>query len=206
MSSLAAGLASLPLAVVVVAIAPAITPLTHRFGTRPVVLVGFVILIAAFVVLAGIRSSWGYGAILFPLLGIAVGLGLTNGPASSVATACVSRDQVGQASGISNMARYVGGAVMTAVVAGLYANVVTVNAAAGASQADAAAAALSRSSIALAVFAGCGVLVAVAIRRRSQRPELVDYVAAAAAATHDVLGAVDASRPTRPERAERAHP
>ena len=41
-----------------------------------------------------------------PLAGTAVGLGLENSPASSAAA--VSADQVGQASGISNMVRYVG--------------------------------------------------------------------------------------------------
>ncbi len=123
MSSLEAGLALLPVAAVVILVAPAVTPLANRFGARRVVVLGFVLLTAGFAVLAAVRTSWSYAAFLPALLAIAVGLGLSNGPSSSIATASVGPDQVGAASGISNMARYVGGAVMTAVVAGIYASV-----------------------------------------------------------------------------------
>ena len=45
---------------------------------------------------------------MLPLIATAVGLGPANGPASSASTASVSPDEVGQASGISNIARYIG--------------------------------------------------------------------------------------------------
>ncbi|MCW2789389.1 MAG: transporter, partial [Aeromicrobium sp.] len=54
---------------------------------------------------------------LLPLVAIAVGMGMSNGPASSAATASVPERQVGGASGVSNMARYVGAAVATALAA-----------------------------------------------------------------------------------------
>jgi hypothetical protein len=47
MSSLLAGLASLPIALAVIVVAPLVTPLAHRCGTRPVVVAGFALLTAA---------------------------------------------------------------------------------------------------------------------------------------------------------------
>jgi hypothetical protein len=49
--------------------------------------------------------------------GPAVGLGFANGPASSASTASVAPEEVGQASGISNMARYLGGSLAVAAMA-----------------------------------------------------------------------------------------
>ena len=51
-------------------------------------------------------------------------MGLSNGPSSSAATACVDEKQVGEASGVSNMARYVGAAVATALAATVYGTVI----------------------------------------------------------------------------------
>jgi len=183
-SSLLAGLAMLPLAAVVIILAPLVTPLAHRFGTRSVVLAGFVILTAGFFLLAAVDPSWDYGKFLLPLLCIAAGLSLTNGPASSIATSCVTREQVGQASGISNMARYVGGAVMTAVVASIYSNVITARSTEGASHADALAAGFSRGCIALAIFSASSIVFAVFAAHRPNRPHTIDYAAAAASTSH----------------------
>ena len=79
-----------------------------------------------------VDGSWRYAAFVLPLIAVAVGMGLSNGPASSASTACVSADQVGAASGVSNMARYVGAAVATALAATIYGNVITSQTAAGA--------------------------------------------------------------------------
>lgn len=183
MTSLQAGLATLPVAVVVVLVAPAVTPLASRFGARPVIVVGFLLLTAGFVLLALVQSSWSYLTFLPALLAIAVGLGLSNGPSSSIATAAVDDEQVGAASGISNMARYVGGAVMTAVVAGIYASVSADQVNGGGASADALAAGLSKASIALAVFCVLGVPLARRVARRP-RPRAVDLAAAAAATSY----------------------
>lgn len=184
MSSLEAGLATLPVAAVVIVVAPAVTPLANRFGARRVVVAGFVLLTAGFALLAAVRASWSYAAFLPALLAIAVGLGLSNGPSSSIATASVGPDQVGAASGISNMARYVGGAVMTAVVAGIYASVTAARTATGGASAEALAAGLSRASIALAIFCALGIPLARRVARRTHPPRPIDLAAAAAATSH----------------------
>ncbi|WP_433781277.1 MFS transporter [Actinomycetospora sp. CA-101289] len=183
-SSLVAGLAMLPLAAVVILVAPAVTPLAHRFGARPVVLGGFLLLTVGFLLLVAVAPTWGYGVFLLPLLAIAAGLSLTNGPATSVSTSCVTPAQVGQASGISNMARYVGGAVMTAVASGIYSTGIATSTAAGESTAAALADGFSQACIALTIFAASSIVFAVVSARRPGRPHAVDYAAAAASTTH----------------------
>jgi sugar phosphate permease len=112
---------------------------------------------------------------------VAIGLGLSNGPASSISTASVPQEQVGSASGISNMARYVGGAVLTAVVAGIYASVSANHVATGSATSSALAAGFSRSSIALAIFSAAGIALGLLVARHTRRPQAVDRATAAAA-------------------------
>ncbi|GAA4783401.1 MFS transporter [Actinomycetospora chlora] len=184
MSSLQAGLATLPVAAAVVVAAPLVSPLAHTFSARLVVMAGFVLLTVSFGVLAAVRPGWGYGAFLLPLLGVAVGLALSNGPASSVSTACVPAEQVGSASGISNMARYVGGAVLTAVVAGIVTRVASAKLDAGAAGAEALAAGFGRACLVLAVFSASGILLGWLVARRARRPGVADLAAAAASTVH----------------------
>ena len=97
--------------------------LAKRFGGRQVIGAGFIITTVGFVAVGLVETSWRYAAFVLPLVAIAVGMGLSNGPSSSAATACVPAEQVGEASGVSNMARYVGAAVATALAATIYGSV-----------------------------------------------------------------------------------
>ena len=124
---------------------------------------------------------------MLPLIVISAGLGLANGPASSASTSAVSPDQVGQASGISNMARYIGGSLAVAAVATVYNSVTVDHANAGASQSEALAAGLSRSSLVLAICSAAGIALALLMARHHQtRPKAVDRAAAAAASAHTI--------------------
>lgn len=185
MSALDAGLATLPVAAAAVVLAPLITPIVSKIGPRTTIAVGFIIMTVAFVVLATVQASWKYAAFVLPLVALAVGMSLQNGPASSISTACVTPDEVGAASGISNMARYVGAAVMTAIVASIYATVSADRVAGGDSQADALAAAVSRSSVAMGIWCALGVALALLIGRfRPLKTGSLEYAAAAASTSH----------------------
>jgi EmrB/QacA subfamily drug resistance transporter len=187
LSALEAGLATLPAAAAMILITPVITPLAVRIGSRRAVGLGFALAAVAFAVLVFVSASWTYAAFVLPLVAIAVGLGLANGPASSASTGAVAADEVGQASGISNMARYVGGSLAVAAVASVYGAVIESHRAAGASAGDALAAGLSRSALLLAIMSGAGVALAVLLRRhRAARPRAIDRAAAAAAAAHTI--------------------
>ena len=126
LSAFEAGLATLPAAAAMIAITPAIAPLAAKLGGARAVVIGFGLATVGFAALAFVQASWEYWAFLAPLVGLSIGLGLANGPASSGSTSAVSADEVGQASGISNMSRYVGAAVAVAAVATIN-NTVAVN-------------------------------------------------------------------------------
>ena len=187
-SPLEAGLATLPATVGLVAVAPLVPRLAGRIGGRSTIALGFALTTAGFVAVGFTEASWRYVAFLLPLIAIAVGMGLSNGPSSSAATAAVPAAQVGEASGVSNMARYVGAAVATALAATIYAQVTARQQADGASTADALSSGLGAASWLMAVFSLVGVLMAVVfiVRIRSGQGlgTLDDVMAAAASAVH----------------------
>jgi EmrB/QacA subfamily drug resistance transporter len=185
-SPLEAGLATLPATVGLVVVAPLVPKLAGRFGGRQTIGAGFLITTVGFVAIGVVDSSWKYAAFVLPLVAIAVGMGLSNGPSSSAATASVPAHQVGEASGVSNMARYVGAAVATALAATIYASVTTNQTDGGASKADALATGLGAASWAMAIFSALGLLLAIVVivRHRSPRGTTGDSVAGAAAHLH----------------------
>ena len=194
MSPLKTGVATLPAAAAMIVITPFITPLAARIGTRLAIVAGFGLAAIGFAVLAFVESSWTYAALVLPLVVLSAGLGLANGPASSASTAAVSDDQVGQASGISNMARYIGGSVVVALVATIFNSVTVREANTGASASEALAAGLSRATILMAICSALGVALALLMARHHQaRPRAIDLAAAAAATSHTI--------PTRPSSA-----
>lgn len=187
MSPLEAGLATLPAAAAMIAVTPLITPIAVRIGTRLAIALGFGLAAVGFAALAFVEASWTYAAFVLPLVGLSVGLGLANGPASSASTAAVAADQVGQASGISNMARYIGGSLAVAAIASIFDAVIGNRTELGDAPAVALAAGVSRSALALALFSAAGVVLAfVMARHRQRRPEAVDRAAAAAASLHTI--------------------
>ncbi|HZB20195.1 MAG TPA: MFS transporter [Blastococcus sp.] len=194
-SPLEAGLATLPATVGLVAVAPLVPWLARRWGGRQTIGVGFALTTVGFVVVGLVDATWAYAAFLLPLVAIAVGMGLSNGPASSAATASVPEHEVGGASGVSNMARYVGAAVATALAATFYSTVSGNRADDGAPQGDALASGLAAASWLMAVFSFLGVVMAfVMARHRTARGTAQDAAAAAAAHTHTLPTSATAGR------------
>jgi EmrB/QacA subfamily drug resistance transporter len=187
LSALEAGLATLPAAAAMIAVTPLITPLAVKIGARSAVALGFGLASVAFAALVLVTASWTYATFVVPQVAIAVGLGLANGPASSASTASVAPQEVGQASGISNMARYVGGSLAVAAAASISTAVTDHHRQAGAAPADALAAGLSRAALLLAIMSAAGVALALLVRRhRLTPPRAIDRAAAAAATTHTI--------------------
>jgi hypothetical protein len=118
---------------------------------------------------------------VLPLIATAIGMGLVNGCASSAATASVPPSQVGAASGISNMARYVGAALFTAASATIYA------ASQGAARPEALVDGVARCALLMAVASLVGTGIALLYGRfRRQRVGVADRASAAAAVVHSV--------------------
>ena len=184
-SPLQAGLGTLPATVGLVVVAPFVPRLAARFGGRQVVAAGFAVTAAGFAWMGLVDGSWRYAAFVLPLIAIAVGMGLSNGPATSASTACVPAHQVGSASGVSNMARYVGAAVFTAIAATVYSSVITSKTDSGQAYADALSAGLGAASWVMVAFSLAGVAMALLMGRyRAASGTLADSGAAAAAHTH----------------------
>jgi EmrB/QacA subfamily drug resistance transporter len=182
---LQAGLATLPATAGLVVVAPLVPRLAAHFGGRRVIALGFAVTSAGFAWIGFAGASWTYLAFLLPLVTVAVGMGLSNGPASAAATAAVPEHQVGAASGVSNMARYVGASVATALAASIYATVTADRTAGGEAASEALASGLAVASWVMAAASFTGVVMAVVMRRhRTARGTLADSAAFAAAAVH----------------------
>jgi EmrB/QacA subfamily drug resistance transporter len=195
-SPLEAGLATLPATVGLVVVAPLVPRVAAKFGGRETIALGFLLTGVGFAIIGLVDASWQYRAFLLPLVAIAVGMGLSNGPASSAATAAVPENQVGGASGVSNMARYVGAAVATALAATVYSTVIGNQTDDGASRADALAAGLGAAGWMMAAFCAMGVVMAVvAGRHRAATGTLDDAAASAAAVAHTLPTSATAGRP-----------
>jgi MFS family permease len=167
-------------------VAPLVPKIAAKLGGRQVVGLGFLVTAIGFGLVGLVDPSWQYRAFVLPLIAIAVGMGLSNNPASAAATASVSAEQVGAASGVSNMARYVGAAVATALAATIYSSITANHVSDGASQSDALAAGLSSTAWVMALISFVGVLMAVVMGRRARATQatLADAAAAASAHTH----------------------
>jgi EmrB/QacA subfamily drug resistance transporter len=185
MSALDAGLATLPATVAMIAITPAVSPLAVRFGTRQLIGVGLILMTVGFAALVFVQPTWAYWYFVPPLILMALGMGFSNGPASSACTSAVEEADVGAASGISNMARYVGAAVATAAAASVYSSVSTNQAAQGKDAAEALTDGLAAASLLLTAICAAGILLALLARRtRPPQPRAVDLAADAAAGLH----------------------
>ena len=80
MSPLDAGLATLPAAAAMILVTPLITPLAVKIGSRQAVGLGFILGAVGSALLILVDASWEYPAFVIPLILMAVGLGLANGP------------------------------------------------------------------------------------------------------------------------------
>ena len=185
LSSLQAGLATLPATAGLVAIAPFVPASRHGSAAVRSSAQGLRSPPSASRGSASSTARGGMPPSSCPSIAVAVGMGLSNGPATSASTACVSAAQVGAASGVSNMARYVGAAVATALAATIYGNVIASKTAEGQSNVDALSSGLAAASWTMAVFSLAGVVMAVVMgRHRVAQGTLADSGAAAAAHTH----------------------
>ncbi|NNC10877.1 MFS transporter [Planctomonas sp. JC2975] len=198
MTPFQAGLAMLPATVGLVIIAPLVPRFASRIGGRRVVAIGFLVTAVGFGVIGFVQASWTYAAFVLPLIAIAVGMGLSNGPSSSASTACVPEHQVGSASGVSNMARYIGAAVATAAVATINSSVIASETGAGQKMSHALASGLAAAAWVMAGLSLAGVVMAVLMRRhRMAVGTLQDVAAAAAAGSHTLATTASGSGSAR---------
>jgi len=115
-SPLSAGLATLPLAVMLVAIAPRSAALAERIGTGPVIAGGFVLISAGFAVLATVSPTSPYLVLVLALVLLGAGMSLTAAPATGSIMSAVPSAKAGVGSAVNDTTREVGGALGIAVL------------------------------------------------------------------------------------------
>ncbi|MEZ4519344.1 MAG: MFS transporter [Chloroflexota bacterium] len=121
-STVSAGLAILPAALLMILVAPRAAKLIESHGSRFTLLIGYVFVLVAFVAMLllwkeGI-SYWVVG-LAYALLGVGVGLG--SGPSSHSLTGSVPVTRVGMASGTADLQRDLGGALFQSIFGALLA-------------------------------------------------------------------------------------
>jgi EmrB/QacA subfamily drug resistance transporter len=119
-SAIKAGLSYLPLAGGIIVSAGFASGLVTRFGFKPVLVTGMVLIAIALVWFAQVDVGGSYlGDILFPSLIAAVGLGFAFVPMTIGAVAGVEPHEAGLASGLINTSQQVGGALGLAILASI---------------------------------------------------------------------------------------
>jgi EmrB/QacA subfamily drug resistance transporter len=178
--ALQAGAGLLPLAVGVIATASIVPRLVERFGVKPILTVGLVVLVAGLLAFATLRADGSYLADVVPAsLVCAGGLGLVMVPLTIAATANVAPEDSGLASGLFNTAQEVGGALGVALLLTVAASSTADQLAAGSAMADALVDGYRVAFlIGAALVAAATVAAAVLLRSRDLPREMPEGAAA----------------------------
>ena len=172
-STLEAGAAILPAALVMVLVAPRSAKLVEARGARFTLLFGYVFLLAAFLWMLLVWSEGSsYWAIALAYIFVGIGVGLAGTPASHSLTGSVPVRRAGMASGTADLQRDLGGAIMQSIfgallTAGYAASVVSQIGASNQEVSDSTQAALTKS------FASAEAVAA-------QHPQYADAIIAGA--------------------------
>jgi DHA2 family multidrug resistance protein-like MFS transporter len=116
-STLRAGVATLPFALVIGAASPLAIVLMHRLGTKLVVAGGLSTMAAGFVVAAttGLDTAY-WGRIVIAMVLMSLGLGLSVSPATEAIMGALPLSQAGAGSAVNDTVREIGGTMGVAVV------------------------------------------------------------------------------------------
>jgi EmrB/QacA subfamily drug resistance transporter len=124
-SAVKSGAALLPLSLALFGVSLVVGRLVQRFGARGPVTVGFLGTALGLYLVSQVDVGSTYADLWPGFLIAGLGMGLVNGPTSAAAVSAVPEDRAGEASGVVNMARYLGGAFGVAVTAVVYGGVGT---------------------------------------------------------------------------------
>lgn len=118
-----AGIAFLPMPISIFTLSRITPKLVARYGQAPLMVLGALGATASFWRLTELHSGAGYWIDVFPaLLGMAVGMGLSFMPITSLVLKDVEPEHTGSASGLLQTMQQLGGAVGLAVIASVYAS------------------------------------------------------------------------------------
>ncbi len=161
--ALRSGFAFLPLTLLIFATSRVSPRLVQRFGVRPLIVTGAVLVGAANLWLAGLDQSSTYAVhLLGPMILTGIGAGLTFMPITVAVLSDVEPAHAGSASGLLQMAQQIGGSLGLAVLVTVYASH---------TEPGNIVAGMRQSFEVGAVFLGLGLLVALVMLRRPRKAD-----------------------------------
>ncbi|MGD8195789.1 MFS transporter [Herbiconiux sp. P18] len=183
MDPLPAGLASLPMTLVIMVVAPIATKLLPVIGPRPLMIGGPLIAAVGLVYLSRITADGSYLVQVLPaLIVLGIGMAMIFVPLQNLALAGVAPHDAGAASATANSAMQIGGSIGLSVFTALYASAVAgYDGAGGASQLAAFTSGYSAAFLAAAVGLVLASIIA-AVLIRGSKSELLPQGADAEAA------------------------
>ena len=122
-SPLAAGVRTVPFAVVTGVFSPLSIALMHRFGSKLVVAAGLALMSAGFLLASTLSADSVYlGGVLASMVVMAAGLGLTTSPATEAIMGALPQDKAGVGSAVNDTTRELGGTLGVAIVGSVFAS------------------------------------------------------------------------------------
>ena len=115
-SPLDAGVAVMPLGLVLIMVSPRSAALSERFGVTNVIAVGFAFVVSGLGLMATVDASTSYAVILIALMLLGAGMGITVAPATGSIMAAVPLNKAGVGSAVNDTTRELGGAFGIAIL------------------------------------------------------------------------------------------
>jgi EmrB/QacA subfamily drug resistance transporter len=122
LSPLEAGAALLPMSFGMFVVSLAAGPIAQRVGGRGPIAIGFLSIGLGFLLVSQIGEGSGVTDLIPGFILIGAGQGMVTGPTSAVAVAAVPEEDAGEASGVVNMGRYLGGSIGVTICGLVYLN------------------------------------------------------------------------------------
>lgn len=119
-SALRSGVGFIPFALAMIVTAPSSAKISSKFGTKRTVIVGMTLVAAALFSMTTLKVDGTYLGVVWMMMLMAVGMGLTMAPATSAIMNSLPREKAGVGSAMNDTTRMVGGALGLAVVGSVF--------------------------------------------------------------------------------------
>ena len=122
-SAAQAGVRMLPLALTLMVVAPTSSRIVEKVGTKLVVFTGLTLVSVALVLQVGLQADSPYGQVVWRMMLLAVGMGLTMAPATESIMGSLPLAKAGVGSAMNDTTRQVGGALGVAIIGSVLSSV-----------------------------------------------------------------------------------
>jgi EmrB/QacA subfamily drug resistance transporter len=122
-SAAQAGVRMLPLALTLMVVAPTSSRIVEKVGTKLVVFTGLALVSVALVLQVGLQADSPYGQVVWRMMLLAVGMGLTMAPATESIMGSLPLAKAGVGSAMNDTTRQVGGALGVAIIGSVLSSV-----------------------------------------------------------------------------------